>query len=299
MSVPQYPLESRRRLVDNRAMSQVLTDAEVARFGRDGFVHPIDVLPEAEALAFRRRLEDAEARFGPMHYVMKPHLLLTLADELVHHPRVVGAVADLLGPDVLMWDSAFIIKEPRTDKFVSWHQDLTYWGLEPDEVVSVWLALSPATAENGCMRMMPGSHARGMVDHRETLGPDNVLSRGQTIAQPIDESQAVVASLRPGQMSLHHGWTFHASYPNRSDERRIGFNMNLMTPRVRQTKVSNDTAMLLCGEDRIGHFAPEPRPAHDFAPEACAIQAEVCRRRGDTIVPNAADTMINAASRRS
>jgi hypothetical protein len=279
------------------AMDRVLRDDEATRYGRDGLVFPIDVLSEGEARAYRERLEDAETRFGPMHYLIKPHLLLTLADELVHHPRIVGALGDLLGPDVLLWDSAFIIKEPMTDKFVSWHQDLTYWGLSSDDVVSVWLALSPATAESGCMRMIPGSHRRGAVEHHNTHARENVLSRGQTIAQPIDESQAVVASLRPGQMSLHHGWTYHASFPNRTNDRRIGLNMNAIAPSVYQIKMADDTATLLSGQDRHGHFGPEPRPAFDFAAEACAFQADISRRRGKSVNYDPTARLVNPLAR--
>src|SRR5262249_9754258 len=140
-----------------------------------------------------------------------------------------------IGPDILLWDSAFIIKEPQDHKFVSWHQDLTYWGLEPGDVVSIWLALSPATPESGCMRMIPGSHLKGGVAHRMTVAEHNILSRGQTISEPIDEARSVDIVLQPGEMSLHRGWVFHASHPNRSNERRIGLNMNLAPPHIRQT----------------------------------------------------------------
>src|SRR5258708_33448054 len=173
----------------------------------------------AEAAWFRARVEAAEARFGALHYVVKPHLVLQVADELAHWTPMLDAVADILGPDLLLWDATFIIKEPTAKAFVSWHQDLTYWGLDsddPDDVASVWLALSPATVATGCMRMVPGSHRRGRLDHRETRDPANVLSRGQTVE--VDESREayIHTALQPGQMSIHHGWTLHASGPNHS-----------------------------------------------------------------------------------
>jgi ectoine hydroxylase-related dioxygenase (phytanoyl-CoA dioxygenase family) len=180
----------------------------------------------------------------------------------------------------LLWDSTFIIKEAGDDKFVSWHQDLTYWGLDRDDVVSIWLALSPATVESGCMRMMPGSHRGGRVEHKQTIDTANLLSRGQTIAAELDEAKAVDAPLQPGQMSLHHGWTFHASHPNRSNDRRIGLNMNLTAPSVRQTRFAGDSAMLLRGQDRYRHFIAEKRPTADFEPAAKAFQIEINVRRG-------------------
>jgi hypothetical protein len=261
-------------------MSKLLTQEQVEGYHRDGFASPIDVMSPEQALAYRRALEDAETRYGSMHYITKPHLLLLLADKLAHNGAILDAVEDIIGPDILLWDSTFIIKEAGDGKFVSWHQDLAYWGIEPDDVVSIWLALSPATGESGCMRMMPGSHRAGRMEHIPTATPGNVLSRGQTIDAALDEGAAIDTPLEPGQMSLHHGWTFHASHPNRSGDRRIGFNMNLVAPNVRQTKFAGDSAMLLRGADRHRHFTPEPRPKRDFDGEAKAMQVAINARRG-------------------
>jgi hypothetical protein len=258
----------------------MLKAAERERYLRDGFLSPVTVMSTAEATDYRRRLEEAEARYGSMHYITKPYLLLMMADELAHNDAILDAVEDIIGPDILLWDSTFIIKEPNDTKFVSWHQDLTYWGLSADDVVSIWLALSPATRESGCMRMLPGSHRSGGVEHATTFSSENILSRGQTIAAPIDEAAAVDTALQPGQMSMHHGWVYHASHPNRTGDRRIGFNMNLVAPHVRQLRFAGDSAMLLRGQDRYGHFEREPRPEADFTPAARALQVEINRRRG-------------------
>jgi hypothetical protein len=261
-------------------MGKFLDAPQVESYRRDGFLSPLTVMSADRAQAYRLRLEAAEAAFGPMHYITKPHLLLMLADELANDGTMLDAVEDIIGPDILLWDSTFIIKEPGNDKFVSWHQDLTYWGLDRDDVVSIWLALSPATVESGCMRMMPGSHRGGRVEHKLTADAANLLSRGQTIAAELDEAKAVDTPLQPGQMSLHHGWTFHASHPNRSKDRRIGLNMNLVAPGVRQTRFAGDSAMLLRGQDRYGNFLREKRPTADFEPAAKAFQIEINARRG-------------------
>jgi hypothetical protein len=274
-------------------MGKLLTQDQLARYHRDGFLSPVKVMSTEQAQGYRQALEVAETRFGRMHYVTKPHLLLMMADQLVHLSPILDAVEDIIGPDILLWDSSFIIKEAGDGKFVSWHQDLAYWGIEPADVVSVWLALSPATAESGCMRMMPGSHRTGRVEHIATFSPDNVLSRGQTIGAEIEEDRTVDAALQPGEMSLHHGWTFHASHPNHSNDRRIGFNMNLIAPNVRQTKFAGDSAMLLRGSDPFGHFDTEPRPQQDFAGEARAMQIAINARRGLDSAGKAADKKTN------
>ena len=130
------------------------------------------------------------------------------------------------------------------------------------------------------MRMMPASQRSGRVEHVTTFAAENLLSRGQTIAAELDETRAVDAPLQPGQMSMHHGWTFHASHPNRTDDRRIGLNMNLVAPNVRQTRFDGDSAMLLRGTDRYHHFAAEPRPREDFNEGARALQIAINARRG-------------------
>jgi non-haem Fe2+, alpha-ketoglutarate-dependent halogenase len=281
-------------------MATHLSAAQREQYLRDGFIHPLTVMSAAEAAAFRARVEVAESRFGKLHYVVKPHLVLQVADELAHWPPLLDAMTDILGPDLLLWDAVFIVKEPTAKAFVSWHQDMTYWGLEsddPDDVASVWLALSPATIASGCMRMAPGSHRRGHLPHRETRDPANVLSRGQTVDVDENGETFVHTELQPGQMSIHHGWTLHASGPNRSADRRIGFNMNFARPRVRQVKHRRDSAMLMRGRDSFGHFQLEPRPTGDFAPDACALQAEIARMRGEEMPPEMARSLINPLAR--
>ena len=264
-------------------MSGHLTQQQVADYRRDGFLSPVTVLDPAEAAACRAELEALEAAHGRLNYKLKPHLFCRLAARLARHPAILDALEALVGPDLLLFDSTFIIKEPGDGKRVSWHQDLTYWGLEPAAVTSVWLALSPATATSGAMRMLPGSHRRGPLRHEETLDADNLLSRGQTIRQGIDEALAVQTHLEPGQMSLHDGWTCHDSGPNRSAERRIGFNMNVVTPAARQIRFAGDSALLLRGRDRFGHWRAE-RPAEaDFAPADLAFQAEIAALRGQSV----------------
>ena len=271
-SVPAGPLRG--------AETKRLTPEQVARYDEDGVVFPIDVLTVDEAAGYRARLERLEAHHGAMKYSMKPYLTVTLADELAHTPRLLDAVEDLIGPNLLLWDGAFIIKEPQTENFISWHQDLTYWGVGPaEQIVSIWLALSPVTAENGCMAVAPGSHRDDIRPHVDRFEDDNMLSRGQEMADAVDEESAVDVVLKPGQMSLHHGHVIHGSKPNHSDQRRIGFNLQFIAPSVRQSEMKDDSTMLMRGQDEFRHFAPEPRPFIDFTPEGMAFAKAIGERR--------------------
>ena len=163
--------------------------------------------------------------------------------ELATHPRLLDIVEGILGPD-LLYNVTYIIKEPHSRAFVSWHQDLTYWGFDGSDQVSAWLALSPANAQSGCMQMIPGSHREGMRDQEIADDPDNVLLRSQTVTN-VNNSLAVTCELEPREVSLHHGWTVHCSRPNLSGDRRIGLNAQYIRPSMRQTKSDHDSAMLV------------------------------------------------------
>jgi len=243
-------------------------------YEREGYVSGISILSPDEALHHRQKLEQAEENFGNMHYKSKIHSLLTSPYQLATMPTLLDIVEQMIGPDILLYNTTYIIKEPHTASHVSWHQDLTYWGLSHDDQVSVWLALSPATAESGCMRMIPGSHKHGVYKHEATEDENNVLLQGQTI-RDVDETQAVMCPLKTGEASFHHGWTLHASMPNNSDDRRIGLNMQFLATHVRQTKHDLDTAMLVRGEDKYHNFESDIPAETDLDPAAIKRQAEL------------------------
>ncbi|MEM8922517.1 MAG: phytanoyl-CoA dioxygenase family protein [Actinomycetota bacterium] len=247
--------------------------AEIYR--RDGVLGAVPILSEAEATAYREQMERDEATLGAsFHYRDKAHTALPYALRLATHPTVLDLVEELMGPDILLYNATFIIKEAGTTTKVSWHQDLTYWGLEDDDgQVSMWLALSPATEASGCMRMIPGSHRRKGLDHVNVQGDDNLLLLGQELAE-VDESGAELYPLAPGEASFHHGWTVHTSAPNRSDDRRIGLNVQYLTPNNRVVAGSRASGLLVRGRDDYGHYDPDPPPPAVFDDEAIAAWDE-------------------------
>lgn len=256
--------------------SQRTADSDVAeRFSRDGYVFPVDVFSRDEAAAYRRALEELEQRaegskLGNKAQLNYPHVIFRFADAIVRDPRILDVVEAILGPDILVWGATFFIKEPHTESYVSWHQDLRYWGLDSDAEVSAWVALSPVMAANGCMRFVPGSHAGELLPHRDTFAGDNFLTRGQEAAVEIDDGETIPVPLMPGQVSFHHGRLLHASGPNRSDERRIGMAINYIATDVRQSVAAEDFAMLVRGADRHGNFQLVPPPEADLSDAAMA-----------------------------
>ena len=147
--------------------------------------------------------------------------------------------------------STFIIKEANTPSHVSWHQDLTYWGFSHDDQVSVWLALSPANELSGAMQMIPESHTSGMIEHITTKDKNNVLLQGQKV-DGVNEKNATLCPLLPGEASFHHGWTIHSSMPNNSNDRRIGFNIQYIATHVKQMK--NNTILFLRRKEIISQI---------------------------------------------
>lgn len=257
---------------------KALTEAQVEAFKRNGYHFPVRVITQAEAAGYRQKI----AAFEAVHdlvmktpYRNKPHLVFGWANELIHNPRILDAVEDLLGPDLLVWGSGFFIKEPHDPAYVSWHQDSTYWGLSHPDIVTAWVALSVSDRLNGAMRVMPGSHLKDQLPHKDTFARDNLLTRGQEVAVEVDEKQAVDMILSPGEMSLHHVRLVHGSEPNRADFRRIGFAIRYVPTYVRQTEGPKDYAMLVRGVDRFHHFDYEPPPRVDLGNEEVATHKRI------------------------
>ncbi|MCG8548408.1 MAG: phytanoyl-CoA dioxygenase family protein [Alphaproteobacteria bacterium] len=255
-------------------MAHALTDTALEQYREEGYFTPITVLDAAEVAACRDKLEMFEAtQGGSLKPVQrsKSHLLFKWVDDLIRDPRIADPMEQILGPDILCWNTLFWIKEAHAPSFVTWHQDINYWGLAEGDVVSAWLAFSPATEESGCMRVLPRSHTGATMTHEDRHADGNMLTRGQEIADAIDERTAVHMPLRPGEMSIHDVRLAHASGPNGSDNRRIGLSMHFMPTKARQSAGAWDSAALVRGADRYGHFHLTPRLSQDFDPPAVAF----------------------------
>lgn len=262
-------------------MPKSLSNAALEAYRNDGYYFPLAVLSSNEVAHTRKCLEEHEAKTGgPLqgNFRHKAHLLFTWVDELVHHPKILDAAEDVLGPNLLCWTTNFFIKEANSPGFVSWHQDAFYWGLDKDTVMTAWVALTPANLKNGCMKFLPGSQTQDHLQHVDTFHKDNLLSRGQEIAVKVDTENTVDCILNPGEMSLHHVKLVHGSEPNRSNDRRIGLAIRYIPTDVCQLKV-RDSATLVRGVDRDGNFDHEPRPRRDLDENALAAHADAVGRQ--------------------
>lgn len=264
-------------------MAGGLTQAQRMAYRERGYISPLPALAPDEAARYRAALErscGSDARPGHTRQPptrVKPYLLFPWAAELVRHPRVLDAVAAVIGPDILVFHTTVWLKEPQSEAFVPWHQDATYFGLSPHEHVTAWVALTDSTPEMGCVQVVPGSHAAGQRAHQDRPSADTMLSRGQTLTEaPADA--VVDLALRAGEMSLHHTHLLHRSGPNRSAGRRIGVGISYIPAHVRHVGPTRLSATLVRGCDAHGHFDPEPRPAGEADAAARAAHADALGR---------------------
>jgi non-heme Fe2+,alpha-ketoglutarate-dependent halogenase len=200
----------------------VLNDALVAEYVDAGFVQSIPVLMPGEVRHYCREIEKTCTAIGDsVTRIDAPHLFFEWAWDLATHPRLLDVMERLLGPNILLKSTRLFYKRARSASFVGWHQDGITERLEDAHVPAVWLGLTEATAENGCLRVVPRSQHLGLVPHADLPNPDNLTSYGSTALTPIEAPWDVV--MRAGEMSLHHPLVLHASNPNSSGEPRIGF----------------------------------------------------------------------------
>lgn len=271
------------------AQTQSLTDGrlskdQIERYWENGYLFPMQAMSAGDAQELRNELEQLEAEWLdnglplPLNTYKRvnAHCVMPLASKIGADPRILDIVEGILGPDILIYGVEFFIKEARTRQIVSMHQDLTYWGLGAiDGLVTMWLALSPATRASGCMEFVQASHKNAILPHEDTFDADNLLSRGQEVRVDVAPEDRTAIELMPGQISLHHGLTIHGSGPNVSDDRRIAAVVRYCTPEIAQRVADKDYGMLVRGADRTGNFINIAPPRAPFAPEALALYDEI------------------------
>ena len=262
-------------------MPKVLSTESISQYRQEGYFSPVQIMSTDETAELRSQLEKFETSQGhPIEGFQrtKNHLLFKWIDELMRNPTLLDAVEDLIGENILCWNTVFWIKEANSPSYVGWHQDLQYWGLDNNELVSVWFALSPATIDSGCMNVIPGSHKQ-QLGHRETYHENNMLTRGQEIDVVVGDQKTVPMPLNPGQVSLHNVKCAHGSGPNKTDDRRIGLSLHYMPTYTKQMNSEWDSAALVRGTDQHNNFVHAPRPTRDFDPETVAFH----KRASDTV----------------
>lgn len=270
-------------------MPKSLSEEQIAQFRREGYAFPFRAMSRAEARAERDRIERFERSVGhEAQRIMKikAHLPFPSLVALARRKEVLDAVEDVIGPNILLFGASLFSKNAHDSRYVSWHQDSAYFGLDPHEEVTVWVGLTDSNPGNGCLRVMPGTHLGPDLRHVETYAPDNLLARGQQI-DGLDESKAVDLVLEAGQFSLHQERAAHGSLANTSDDRRIGLAFFFIPAHVRST-IGRRTAMLMRGEDRWGYWDADPEPEVDEDPVCMAALRNAWTQYRDVNIRQAA-----------
>ena len=248
-------------------MPKHLTPDQVEHFRREGYAYPFDAIGATEAARLRALIEHYEKESGQdanAALKIKGHLAFPALVELGRNPRILDAVEDLIGPNILLFGASIFAKDGGDPRYVSWHQDSAYFGLSEHEEVTAWVGLTDANEENGCLRVLPGSHVGPDYRHEETYAEHNMLAKGQSLTG-IDESKAVSMPVKAGQFSLHQERTAHSSLPNRSADRRIGFAFFYIPTHVKSLK-RRGRATLVRGVDEYGHWDQDDLPLVDLDP---------------------------------
>ena len=205
--------------------AKTLSRTQVMQFNELGYISPLDALTPTEVSANRRYFDDLLARVKAYDDGRNAYSIMGYQNrckgiwDLAQHPRILGYVEDLLGPDFVCWSTHYFCKLAQESKHVPWHQDATYWPVRPTKTVTVWLAIDDVDQANSPMRFIPGSHLLGGLEWRKASG-DFVLHQEIPDAKRYGRPHDNI--LKAGQISLHASTLIHGSEPNRSDRRRCG-----------------------------------------------------------------------------
>lgn len=242
-------------------MPKALTPDQIEAYRQDGLLFPLAVLSEEEVAHFRSLHDELDRRLGGKPTSQEKaqcHLHYKWACDLATHPKVLDAVEDVIGPDILIHSSTFFAKYAKDEMFISWHQDSHYWGLSESRLVSAWIALTDSTIDNGCLRVLPGTQTR-KFDHIEKRDKNNLLSSGLTVSEDLDVERAVDIVLQAGEMSFHHANIIHGSKPNTRTSPRIGFAVRYVSTAVEQER-RHHKVILARGHDDYHYYHLQEKP---------------------------------------
>ena len=242
----------------------------------DGYLFPIPAISFEQSKAWRNELETIETDWldnglsRPLNVYKRvnAHIVMPIAHDIAAHPAILDVIEGVLGPDIMLYSTEFLIKEPQTKHLVTMHQDLAYWGLgEIDGIVTAWLALSPASKQSGCMEFVKSSHKTTIIPHEDSFDELNLLSRGQEIKVDVAEQEKTCGALSTGELSLHHGLMIHGSGPNTTHDRRIGVVIRYISPHVKKPNEVRDYGVPMRGNCERGNFILCAPPKGLFHPD--------------------------------
>jgi len=223
--------------------TSVLTQEQVTSYKENGYLlhkkplfspekmHTLTSIFEEQLALKGSKLSD---ELDTPHFRDERLLEFLLSDE------VLDLVEPIIGPNIGLWSSHFICKDPHIGRSTPWHEDSAYWEgrlSSYDKIVTVWLAIDRSWKENGCMRVIPGTHNNGFSDYENV---DNRMNLFATQIKNVDESKAVYFELEPGESSLHDSRIIHGATANTSPYRRCGYTMRYFSTEAQVIPEKNE-----------------------------------------------------------
>ena len=207
----------------------MLSTSDIESYHRNGYIIPDYRLPNATVQAIRERHQHL-LQTHPQFNNYCPALLAYDRSflEFAKNPQILDMVEQLIGPDFALWNSSFFAKPANGGHATPWHQDGEYWPITPLATCTVWIAIDSATIENGCLRVIPGSHRdKALLSHHTNFSDDVTLNQ-ELDNHNYDESEAHNITLEAGQISLHDVYLVHGSEANHSSHSRRGMTLRFM-----------------------------------------------------------------------
>ena len=208
----------------------MLTVDELARYETDGLTIPSARLSEDYVQRLRHKAES----FIAAHPHLDPDYIPSIVEhdpewlDFAREPIILDSVAQVIGPDIVLWGSALFCKSAEGGKATPWHQDGQYWPIRPLATCTVWIAFDEVMAANGAMRYVPGSHAdQRTFEHRTDNSPEYTLNQ-ELLDLDWANTNARDVELQPGMFSIHDVYLVHGSNRNDSGQRRGGFVLRFM-----------------------------------------------------------------------
>jgi ectoine hydroxylase-related dioxygenase (phytanoyl-CoA dioxygenase family) len=220
----------------------MLSQAEIDHYRDKGYVIPDFRLPEATLAEIRA----GHDRLLAKHPEFRDYCSCLLQYDtgflnFARQPAILDMVEQVLGPDFALWNSSFFAKPAGNGKRTPWHQDGEYWPIRPLATCTVWIAVDAATPENGCLRVIRGSHQERRLRRHHTVDAPDVTLTQELSPEEYDQRLAVDLELQPGQISLHDVFLLHGSEANTSERARRGMTLRFMpTTSVFDREIATD-----------------------------------------------------------
>ena len=257
------------------------------KFFEEGFIYPIKALEVDTAQNIKKQYINYYENLGTIRekveHKSKSHLLFDWANKIIFEKNIINVVKEIIGQDIIAWNSLIFMKPPKSKKYVSFHQDQNYWKIKMDKGLTVQVTLSPSSIENGCLQILPGSH-KNNYNHLDKKDTNNLLARGQEVGLTSKETNSLKKIiLNPGEFCIFHGNIVHGSEINNSDDYRVLYSIRYLTPDNKiDEKLYYSYATKVCGVDEFRYFKEEPnlikdstKLCKDFHNKLISKQAEI------------------------